>query len=162
MRHKLQSGSASFARFTVFSRAEPRASTRALRPAGKFAVVALCLVAAACSPKLGDGCKHSTDCSINGDRTCDTSQPGGYCTIPDCEPNSCPDNGRCVQFQPDQPRLSRSWCMAPCGSSKDCHRHAYVCRSADQLNEEAMDMNDPLAIVLDDNPDRKFCVAKKE
>jgi hypothetical protein len=116
----------------------------------------------ACSPKLGDGCKHNTDCSINGNRTCDRSQPGGYCTIPDCEPNSCPDNGRCVRFQPDQPRLSRTWCMAQCSKRKDC-RGAYTCRSADQLNEESEAAGEgTIAQVIDSHPDRKFCVAKEE
>ena len=122
-------------------------------------------LATACAPKLGDGCKHTTDCSINGDRTCDNSQPGGYCTIPDCEPNSCPDSGRCVRFQPDQPRLSRSWCMAECGKTKDCNRDAYVCRSAEQLNNEAKATDESAAAVaevIDDHPDHKFCVAKKE
>jgi hypothetical protein len=154
MRHKLPTGMAFF-----------RLST------GLFwRLLLLALPLSACAPKLGDGCERTAECSVNGDRTCDRSQPGGYCTIPDCEANSCPDDGACVRFQPDEPRLSRAWCMASCGNTKDCDRDRYVCRNADQLNAyDAPEQNEmmesfmvpPLprvAEVLDKDPNRKFCV----
>lgn len=63
----------------------------------------LCLVAlgmGACGTEIGDSCTVSIDCSINGDRVCDPSQPGGYCTVDACDENSCPDDGVCVRVFP--------------------------------------------------------------
>ena len=34
---------------------------------------------------MGDSCQTSTDCDPNGNRVCDLSQPGGYCTILGCD-----------------------------------------------------------------------------
>jgi hypothetical protein len=126
---------------------------------------AILLGSAACAPKLGDGCKRPQECSVNGDRTCDQSQPGGYCTIPDCSSGSCPDDGVCVRFQPDEPRLARSWCMASCDNTRDCDRDRYVCRTADTLNEDASKEDESaasIAVVLDSNSGRKFCVVDSE
>lgn len=123
------------------------------------------LMSSACAPKLGDGCERASECSVNLDRTCDLSQPGGYCTIPDCSANNCPEDGVCVRFQPDEPRLARSWCMAECGNTRDCDRDDYVCRSAEQINQEARmaDAKAPkIADVLDDKASRKFCVVKQQ
>src|SRR4051812_37749091 len=120
----------------------------------------LAACAGACSPRLGDGCDRASDCSVNLDRFCDVTQPGGYCTIADCEPGSCGDEGRCVRFEPDQPRLTRSWCMAKCSSDGDCDRDRYVCRSAAELNTDRE--NDRIAEVLDSKKNGKFCVVKEE
>jgi hypothetical protein len=135
----------------------------------KLLIAAFFACLAACAPKLGDGCKRDTDCSVNRDRTCDLAQPGGYCTIADCVPGSCGDEGVCVRWQPAEPRLARAWCMASCGNTGDCDRDRYVCRSADQLNEA---LEDParddgagaarVAEVLDDDKNDKFCVVKSE
>ena len=67
--------------------------TPRLRPRFTLALVlaALALVTG-CQPKIGDACNTSTDCSTQGDRLCDTTQPGGYCTIFNCEPNTCPED----------------------------------------------------------------------
>ncbi|MFW5740185.1 MAG: hypothetical protein ACOC1F_07450, partial [Myxococcota bacterium] len=51
-----------------------------------------------CNPKIGDDCTNSTDCSVSGDRLCDTTQPGGYCTVFNCEPDMCPEEAQCVAF----------------------------------------------------------------
>jgi hypothetical protein len=115
----------------------------------------------ACAPRLGDGCSSSQDCSVNGDRYCDRSQPGGYCTIVDCSPGSCGDEGYCVRFRPGQQRLSRDFCMAKCGDTGDCGRDRYVCRSAAQLNE-GKDTADLVAEVLDKKTSGKFCVVDEE
>lgn len=96
---------------------------------------------------------------MQGDRSCDLSQPGGYCTIADCSPGSCGDEGRCVRFKPDDPRLSRDWCMARCGNSGDCDRDNYVCRSADQLNQG---MESRVAETLDGRKSSKFCVVNTD
>ena len=42
--------------------------------------------------EIGDECTTSVDCSPEGDRMCDIAQRGGYCTIRDCTPDSCPDD----------------------------------------------------------------------
>src|SRR5437773_953709 len=55
---------------------------------------------AACGKKIGDECQTSVDCSPNGDRSCDRSQPGGYCTIDGCDQRSCPEDSVCVRFFP--------------------------------------------------------------
>ena len=52
-----------------------------------FAFVATASVLAGCSAEIGDDCSNSTDCSSTGDRLCDTTQPGGYCTLFNCEPD---------------------------------------------------------------------------
>ena len=125
-----------------------------------FAVCALVSGASfGCAPKLGDGCTTRADCSVNNDRDCDRSQPGGYCTIENCEPDSCGDEGVCVRFKPDEPRLSSNWCMATCSETGDCDRDRYVCRSASQLNDD--DPGAPrVAEVLEGRKSQKFCVVK--
>jgi hypothetical protein len=110
-----------------------------------------------CAPKLGDACNNRADCSVNNDRDCDLAQPGGYCTIANCEPNSCGEDGVCVRFKPDEPRLSANWCMATCGNTGDCDRDRYVCLSAEQLNEKAP-KGRRVAEVLEGRDTRKFCV----
>lgn len=125
----------------------------------------------ACAPKFGDGCERSVECSANGDRLCDRSQPGGYCTLANCEPKACGDEGVCVRFRADAPRLSSSWCMATCDSTSDCDRDEYVCRSAAQLNElrgasSSADTENAMAgsvfaEVLDDKKSQKFCVVRQ-
>lgn len=103
-----------------------------------LALLALVLLAASavhCVRRIGDGCTTATDCSINGDRRCDTSSREGYCTIGECEANSCPDDALCIEFEAQIPRLSRRFCMAGCdlnappnpdGTSPAC-RAGYAC-----------------------------------
>ena len=50
----------------------------------------------ACTPSVGDRCNISTDCSTQGDKLCDTSQPGGYCTQLNCLGNKCVDDALCI------------------------------------------------------------------
>jgi hypothetical protein len=138
----------------------------------KLLYAALFSVAAACAPKLGDPCENATECSANGDRICDTSQPGGYCTIANCESGSCGDEGVCVRFKADAPRLSSNWCMLKCDKTRDCDRDDYVCRSAAQISEArasrpeegdsmAVPGSFPFAEVLDGKKSAKFCVVKE-
>ncbi|MCB9576842.1 MAG: hypothetical protein H6717_07435 [Polyangiaceae bacterium] len=94
------------------------------------------LFAAGCNPQIGDSCSVSTDCSNVGDRLCDTTQPGGYCTIFNCEPGSCPDEAICIAFSSsvslacEDPqgggRLRRTFCMRSCEGDSDC-RGGYRC-----------------------------------
>jgi hypothetical protein len=104
---------------------------------GWVALAALAF-AAGCSPKIGDKCTVSTDCSATGDRLCDITEPGGYCTVFNCEPDSCPDDAACVNFginlspapgctvtQGESP-YQRSFCLATCETDSDC-RAGYAC-----------------------------------
>jgi len=103
-----------------------------------FLVAVSCALALGCKPKIGDDCSVSTNCSSTGDRLCDITQPGGYCTTFNCEPGSCPEDSVCVNFgtklspiagcapsQANSP-YKRSFCMASCGSDSDC-RDGYKC-----------------------------------
>ena len=103
---------------------------------------ALLATLVACTPSIGDKCVLSTDCSTQGDRLCDTSQPDGYCTEFNCAADSCPDEAACVLFNSNVPgcgfddrngaygsRVARAFCVAKCGKNSDC-RDGYVCRSA--------------------------------
>ena len=115
--------------------------------------VAALALATGCSPKIGDKCTVSTDCSATGDRICDITQPFGYCTVFNCEPDSCPDGAACINFgttlsigdpgfpgdanhpstvatacmssQGNSP-YERSFCLAVCESDSDC-RPEYAC-----------------------------------
>ena len=101
----------------------------------------LVAVAAGCKPKVGDDCRISTDCSAAGDRLCDITAPGGYCTVYNCEPDSCPeDESLCVEFGAQRSPVSkcedkqspspygRACCMATCDDNSDC-RTGYTCVS---------------------------------
>ena len=76
------------------------------------------LAATACTHNLGDPCGQNVDCSPAGDRFCDTSQPGGYCTVEDCDIGTCPDNQPCVRFftpikdEPCDPTQMNTGCLA--------------------------------------------------
>ncbi len=92
---------------------------------GAFAIAVLGAVAG-CKPEVGDECTISTDCSITGDRLCDTSQPGGYCTIFNCDATSCPEESVCVEFHPSSTRFARRFCVRVCDAPSEC-RPGYVC-----------------------------------
>jgi hypothetical protein len=125
----------------------------------KLSLALLALGVAACAPRLGDGCKTSTDCSVQGTRICDRAQPGGYCTIANCKPGDCGDEGVCVRWRPDEPRLSTTYCMAKCDTTRDCDRDAYVCRNQDQVNNTSPE--GALAEVLEGSQGQKFCTVRE-
>lgn len=105
-----------------------------------LASLALFALAGGCAPRIGDGCYNQTNCSINGDRVCDITQPGGYCTVFDCSPDTCPDDAVCVRFEPDTPRLSRNVCMRRCSSGGDCRQDkGYTC-----VGNETGELRDPV------------------
>jgi hypothetical protein len=62
------------------------------------AAILLLLGSAACGDEIGDECSLSTDCSTQGDRICDISSPGGYCTVLGCDYDNCPEESVCVRF----------------------------------------------------------------
>ena len=121
-------------------------------------------VSQACTPKIGDKCVVSTDCSVQGDRLCDTSQPSGYCTQLNCRGNDCFDEAACVLFNSAVPgcsyddraggygsRIARSFCMAQCETNADC-RTDYLC-----ADPRSSPWN---AIILDDNQGKKGCLPR--
>jgi hypothetical protein len=106
---------------------------------GNVARLCLCaVIAAGCQPEIGDACHVSDDCSQQGDRLCDTTQPGGYCTKFNCEPGSCPGEAACVAFtraslqssacdnSPTALAGKRTFCMRRCKKDGDC-RSGYEC-----------------------------------
>jgi len=131
------------------------------------ALASLLLLAAAaasgCTPEIGDECTSSVDCSQQGDRLCDTTQPAGYCTIFNCEPDTCPeDDGVCVAFGPELDpacgaaddghwaRFERTFCMKECADDDDC-RNGYECVAP----------TDRDALIVDTEPlEQKVCMAK--
>ena len=63
----------------------------------------------ACGHKIGDSCGNSADCDPSGGgRTCDISQPGGYCIVEGCDARSCPSDSACVRFFPRPPVIDPS------------------------------------------------------
>ncbi|HEY1532490.1 MAG TPA: hypothetical protein VGF76_00680 [Polyangiaceae bacterium] len=134
-------------------------------------LVLLSLVAFGCSPKIGDSCTVSTNCSASGDRLCDITEPGGYCTIFNCEPDSCPDGAVCINFgtqlspvdqcstsQGNSP-YQRSFCMAPCSVDGDC-RGGYSCQ--DLSGKPGSPINLLGAVLADDTGgDGKVCAATR-
>ena len=127
-----------------------------------LAAALLGAAAAGCTPKIGSKCTLSTDCSVTGDRVCDTSQPNGYCTVLNCSNNSCPDHAVCVLFQANVPgcayddyqspsRTGRSFCMEHCNENSDCRQsEGYTC-------------TDPAGspwhgYILDNNQNQKVCI----
>lgn len=124
-----------------------------------MAPVLIAFAVGACGNKIGDSCRTSVDCSQESERTCDISQPGGYCTVDGCDERSCPDEAVCIRFFPHKylskscsdteprvpcetpdeiclpegkcaPRASeRRYCALECKSSGDC-RGGYECRAS--------------------------------
>lgn len=116
----------------------------------------------ACQPNIGDDCRTSIDCSPAGDRLCDVTQPGGYCTQFNCEPGTCPDDANCVAFDEQLSvqkgcqdangftRYTRSYCMEICENDEDC-RAEYVCADLKQPNRWN-------ALAVDASRSGKVCV----
>jgi hypothetical protein len=102
-----------------------------LASAGAFAL--------GCSPHIGDKCAVNSDCSLQGNLQCDTSQPNGYCTFFNCTSNSCQNNAACVAVSANVPgcpyddymspgRTAVNMCLASCGKDSDCRSgEGYVC-----------------------------------
>jgi hypothetical protein len=124
--------------------------------------VAASIALLACKPEIGDSCEVSSDCSATGDRLCDTTQPGGYCTQFNCEPGSCPEEAVCIGYsnvvspvpgcagQQGGQRLQRTFCLKRCDSDDDC-RGGYDCVDMGRQNPWA-------AIVVErGRPNGKVC-----
>ena len=118
-----------------------------------------CIALAACAPELGDGCADSLECALDGTRICDSTQPGGYCLIPGCRADECPEEGVCVAFGRDE--LARTFCMRHCSGDGDC-RTGYECVDPspppDQEPEEPPDPAPAYTEIVDEFPEgSRFC-----
>ena len=104
-----------------------------------------------CAPEIGDSCSSSLDCSAQGTRLCDHTEPGGYCTIGGCEKGSCPEEAVCVKFRANVERLAVSYCMFKCNSTSDCRDDdGYKCTRAD-------DFGAPGEAVILGRQSQRFC-----
>ena len=125
------------------------------------------LVLSGCTPKIGAACELSTDCSSQGDRVCDTSEPNGYCTVENCKANECPDEAACVDFKPavtgcsysdrTPSRIAVAFCMIQCHTDSDCRD------DTDELGRRLYVCSDPRvgpwnALILDDDQTQKTCL----
>lgn len=134
-------------------------------PARVLILTLLSALSVACGHKIGDECETSVDCSQGGERLCDITQPGGYCTVFNCEPDTCPEEAACIAFgaslatapacrDPNQlSRLERAFCMLTCSSDSDC-RSGYTC--ADLSSDDNAWRN---ALPIDRGRSSKVCVA---
>ncbi len=121
------------------------------------AVVALAL--AGCQPEIGDACATALDCSSLGERLCDVTMPGGYCTQFNCAPGSCPDEAACILFRNDvdaacqgvddgkSARFSQAFCMVECDDVSDC-RAGYACLAPSERGARAVDKDEDGAPVV--------------
>jgi hypothetical protein len=125
----------------------------------------LFVLALGCSPGIGDECTSSADCTTGGPNwLCDITQPSGYCTIFNCEPDTCPEDSKCVLFSSDRSTVpgcedatgtspyQRSFCMASCEGEGDC-RGGYSC-----LDVGAAD--NPWGAVVLDGGSRRVCIVR--
>jgi hypothetical protein len=144
-------------------------------------ILVLVLALAACGRSIGDDCETNVQCSAQGDRQCDLSQPGGYCTVEGCDRTSCPDDAVCLRFFPVEaltmdcsagaivcsqrdiclpqehfcvdPQLEHRFCMKPCSADGDC-RDGYQCRQSGSGGAELLpDLQDHVATA-------KFCIER--
>jgi hypothetical protein len=118
-----------------------------------------------CKQNIGDSCGNSGDCSPTGERQCDLAQPGGYCTVFSCDPDTCPQ-GACVEWRYIPSRTAETWCMKICNNSGNC-RNEYSCVLPAQITMTGgFDANVPederIARIIDLNANQaeaKICVA---
>jgi hypothetical protein len=106
--------------------------------ASRFFVALALAGTLACQPSIGDSCSNASDCSVQEQRTCDTTVPDGYCTVLGCDADTCPEEAACIGYQsvistaPEcssvqtRPRLQRTVCMKKCKHNSDC-RGGYAC-----------------------------------
>jgi hypothetical protein len=135
---------------------------------------------AGCARQIGDECTTAADCNPNGTRSCDSSQPGGYCTIQGCDETSCPSESACLRYFPAQflttscdpsavPTGCKAdefcldagvcapasqelrYCVKTCTTADDC-RSGYECRLAGTRGSMAL-VSNPDAII-------HFCAPK--
>ena len=80
---------------------------------------ALLMSISGCGKEIGDSCSSVNDCPTGS--VCDTSMPGGYCTVTPCTYGECPAESRCVDYG-----HGSTFCMKRCNDDYDC-REGYSC-----------------------------------
>ncbi|MGD8316308.1 MAG: hypothetical protein PVH21_08265 [Myxococcales bacterium] len=123
------------------------------------------LAAAGCQQRIGDSCRSSTDCSPTGERQCDLAQPGGYCTVFSCDPDTCPQ-GACVEWRFIPSRTAETWCMKTCTEDGNC-RTDYSCVLPSEINmsgefEPNLPVDEQVARIIDlegSRAESKICAA---
>jgi hypothetical protein len=111
------------------------------------------LALAACGPEIGDECTESLDCATDGSRLCDRTQPEGYCLIPNCHGDECPEESVCVRFGLDA--QARTFCMQSCEDGGDC-RDSYRCAAPDPTDDVPTE-------IVDTVPEGdRFCVERQD
>jgi hypothetical protein len=135
--------------------------------------VLLALAGGGCAAEIGDDCGYDVDCSPNMNRNCDRNQPGGYCLILGCDPDTCPSEAVCVEFTtpcPDgtdvgtcaqlEENRERTYCLRHCGKNGDC-RSGYACvvpqgNVLDGEEYALVELENATIIDLDYNPEKKW------
>ena len=123
------------------------------------------LVGTGCKQHIGDSCGSSTDCSVTGERQCDLAQPGGYCTVFSCDPDTCPE-GACVEWRFIPSRTAETWCMKTCDDTGNC-RLEYSCVFPNQITmsggfDANLSEDERVARIIDlegNQAEAKICVA---
>ena len=72
-----------------------------------------------CANSVGDACIADSQCGAS--QICDIRSFEGYCTVVDCEENTCPGGSVCVEF-----KNAQTYCMAICTQTDEC-REGYKC-----------------------------------
>jgi len=133
-----------------------------------IALVLAALAATGCQQNIGDACSSSSDCSVTGERQCDLAQPGGYCTVFSCDPDTCP-GGACVEWRFVPSRTAETWCMKTCSEDSSCRRDYYCVLPAnidmDGVWQAEVPVDERLARIIDFEERKatgKICVALSE
>ncbi|HUJ57339.1 MAG TPA: hypothetical protein VLX92_02565 [Kofleriaceae bacterium] len=157
----------------------------------KSLIVIAIAAAAGCGQEIGDSCSVDSDCDPTGTemRTCDVTQPSGYCTMQGCDYDTCPSEAVCVSFfmgsfenemctYPDDPTKACSldevctlqgectprnsevrFCMRKCSSNGDC-RDGYECRTYDEMISHGGQPVLAPGLTLSSQDAPKFCAVK--
>ena len=124
------------------------------RVIGLLIALAAALVSAGCGKEIGASCETALDCSSQGSRLCDRTQPHGYCTLRGCEEGTCPEESVCVKFRPAQERLAVTYCMYKCEEDDDCRDdEGYQCASTSEFGA-------PGEAEILGRASQRFCAAK--
>jgi hypothetical protein len=115
-----------------------------------------------CKAHIGSSCALNTDCSLQGNLVCDTSEPGGYCTYFNCVPDTCQNEAACVALNAAVPgcayndynspaRTARTMCLQQCHKDSDCRTsEGYICASP---------QNPPWnGVIIDDDQQQLVCI----
>ena len=131
-----------------------------MTPSKQLVKIAAWAVMLGCQPSIGDHCVQSTDCSATGTLLCDTSQPNGYCTAFNCQPDQCPSGAGCMatniaplgctyddRHAPS--RFSRQLCLKLCNQDSDCREsEGYACIVPSQYGIQIMDQDQTEKVCL--------------